>query len=140
MHPSHPLASRTKLKLQDFADHAVALLDDTHATRRLLDQALVSQDVALRTVLTVNQIGLAVAFARAGQAMTFAPRHIVGSDVETGVLKTVLIDSPALLATRFVLCRHKTRPPTLPAEAFLVALRRQFAALDREVHRERRGR
>lgn len=140
MHPAHPLASRTKLNLQDLADHPVALLDDTHATRRLLDTALASQGVALRTILTVNQISLAVAFARSGHAMTFAPRHIVGRDVDAGLLKTALIDYPTLMATRFVLCRHKSRLPTLPAQAFLVALRQQFVALDREVHRKRRRR
>src|SRR5882757_1994012 len=33
MHPTHPLASRTKLKLRDLADQRVALLDDSHVTR-----------------------------------------------------------------------------------------------------------
>jgi DNA-binding transcriptional LysR family regulator len=140
MHPSHPLAARSKLAIADIADHSVVLLDETHATRRLLDTALASTGVSLRAILTVNQIGLAIAFARSGQAMTFAPRHIVGSDVDAGLLTTVVINSPSLLATRFVLCRHKSRPPTLPAQAFLVALGQQFAALDREVHRKQRRR
>lgn len=140
MHPEHPLASRRKLTLQELTRHPVVLLDDSHATRTLMDRALSLQGLTLQTMLTVNQIGLAVALARSRQAMTFAPSHIVRADVKAGALKTALIDYPTLQATRFVLCRHKTRPPTLPAQAFLVALRRQFSALDVEVHRRRKPR
>jgi DNA-binding transcriptional LysR family regulator len=139
MHPSHPLASLTKVTLQDLSKHPIATLDETHATRTLMDRALALEGLSLRTVLTVNQIGLAAAFARSNKAMTFAPSHVVGTDVEEGLLKTALIDFPTLRATRFVLCRHRSRPPTLPAQAFLVGLRRQFAALDVEIQK-RRGR
>ena len=139
MHPAHPLASRTKLKLRDLADQRVVLLDDTHVTRLRMDKALASEGVSLQSVLTTNQVSLAVSFARAGLAMTFAPRHIVRDDVKAGVLKTALIDYPSLLNTRFVLCRHKSRVPTLPAQAFLIALQQQFTAIDNEVNR-RRGR
>lgn len=140
MHPRHPLASRAKLSLSELAKHPVALLDDTHATRTLLDRALAHQNVTLQTMLTVNQIELAVAFARSKQAMTFAPSHLVRADVAAGRLKTVSLDYPTLTTTRFVLCRHKARAPTLPAQAFLVALRQQFLALDREVNRRGRRR
>jgi DNA-binding transcriptional LysR family regulator len=137
MHPKHPLASRAKLKLRDLADQRVALLDDTHVTRILLDKALALEGVSVQSVLTVTQVSLAVAFARTERALTFAPRHIVRDDVKAGVLKTALIDYPSLLSTRFVLCRHKSRAPTLPAQAFLIALQRQFTALDTEINRPR---
>jgi DNA-binding transcriptional LysR family regulator len=136
MHPRHPLAARARLTLSQLASHPAALLDETHATRTLLDRALARRGVTLQTMLTVNQIELAIAFARSRQAMTFAPSHMVRPDVTVGLLKTVALDDPALSATRFVLCRHKTRAPTLPAQAFLVALQRQFSALDREVNRK----
>jgi DNA-binding transcriptional LysR family regulator len=136
MHPAHPLASRAKVTLRELAKHPVALLDDTHATRTLLDRALALEDLKLQTILTVNQIGLAAAFARSKRAMTFAPSQAVRADVDAGLLKTVLINYPTLLATRFVLCRHKSRPPTLPAQAFMIALQRQFTALDVEIHRK----
>jgi DNA-binding transcriptional LysR family regulator len=137
MHPAHPLASRTKLKIRDLANQRVALLDDSHGTRMLMDKTLASEGVSLQSVLTVSQVSLAVTFARTGLAMTFAPRHIVRDDVKAGVLKTALIDHPSLSSTRFVLCRHKSRVPPLPAQAFLIALQRQFTALDAEVNRPR---
>jgi DNA-binding transcriptional LysR family regulator len=140
MHPDHPLASRSKVTLRELARHPVALLDGTHATRILLDRALALEGLTLRTVLTVNEIGLAAAFARSNQAMTFAPSHVVGDDVRAGSLKTAYIDYPTLRATRFVLCRHKSRLPTLPAQAFLLALSRQFTALDADLHKKAKRR
>jgi DNA-binding transcriptional LysR family regulator len=137
MLPTHPLAARAKLKLRELAAHPVALLDNTHATRMLMDKALAIEGVSLQSVLTVTQVSLAVAFARTGLALTFAPRHIVREDVKAGVLKTALIDYPSLLSTRFVLCRHKSRAPTLPAQAFLLALQRQFTALNADEHKGR---
>lgn len=140
MHPAHPLASRAKVTLRDLAKHPVALLDDTHATRTLIDRALALEGLNLQTILTVNQIGLAATFARSKRAMTFAPSQVVRVDVDAGLLRTAIIDYPTLLATRFVLCRHKSRPPSLPAQAFMIALQREFTALDVEIHRKRRRR
>ena len=142
MHPAHPLASRAKVTLREVTDHPhpVALLDDTHATRTLLDRALALEGLSLQVMLTVNQVGLALALVRSSLAMTFLPSQVARLDVEAGSLKTVIIDYPTLLATRFVLCRHKSRPLSLPAQAFLIALRQQFTALDSEIHRRRKRR
>lgn len=137
MPPKHPLASRAKLKLRDLADQRVAQLDETHVTRILMDAALALEGVTVQPVLTVTQVSLAVAFARTEGTLTFAPRHIVEDDVKAGRLKTALIDHPSLSSTRFVVCRHKTRAPTLPAQAFLIALQRQFTALDTGTRRLR---
>ena len=56
------------------------------------------------------------------------------------VLTTALIEHPGFLNTRFVLCRHGSRSPTVPAQAFMIALQREFAALDAEVSRLRKRR
>ncbi len=136
MHPTHALASRAKVTLREITSHPAALLDDSHATRTLMDKALALEGLKLMSVLTVNMVGLATTFARTKLAISFAPSLVVRADVKAGLLKTVLIDSPTLLATRFVLCRHKSRPPTLPAQAFLIALQRELAALEVEMHRK----
>ncbi len=137
VHPDHPFARRSKLSLEDISNQRVALIDDAHVTRRLMDQALASARIRLQASLTINQIGLAIAYARKGMAMTFAPRHIVRDDVRAGTLKTVAIDHASLLSTRTVLCRHRTRAPTRPAQAFLATLRREFTALEAEGRKRR---
>jgi DNA-binding transcriptional LysR family regulator len=140
MHPAHPLASRAKVTLRELVSHPVALLDDSHTTRTLMDKALALEGLKLESVLTINAVGLIAEFALTKKAITFAPSLIVHADVKAGLLKTTLIDYPTLLGTRFVLCRHKSRPPTLPAQAFLIALQRQLAVLDVEMRRKGRRR
>jgi DNA-binding transcriptional LysR family regulator len=140
MHPGHPLASRTRVMLRDLAKHPVALLDDTHATRTIMDRALALEGLSLQTMLTVNEIGLALAFARSQQVITFVPGLVAHADVRAGLLRAVPIDYPSFLTTRFVLCRHKSRPPTLPAQAFLSTLRQEFTALDAEMKKKTKRR
>jgi DNA-binding transcriptional LysR family regulator len=138
MHPTHPLASRERLKLCDLADQRVVLLDDTHLTPVRLEKALAAEGVCVNCVLRVTQNHLAIAMARKGLAMAFAPRQFALDDLRAGTLTTALIDHPGFLNTRFVLCR--SRSPTVPAQAFMIALQREFAALDAEVSRLRKRR
>lgn len=140
MHPKHPLAERTRLSLRDLASYPVALLDETHATRKLLDRALAVEAIALRPILSLNEIGLGVEFAASGMAIVFAPRYVVRAQVSAGNVKTVILDYPSFLNTRFALCRHRTRPPTVPARVFMQTLQRQFTALDKEINKRPRRR
>jgi DNA-binding transcriptional LysR family regulator len=140
MHPAHPLASRARLKVRDLADQRVALLDGSHVTRLRLDQALASEGVAVHCVMDVTRVHHVIAIARKGLAMAFAPSEFARDGVKAGTLKTALIDHPGLLTTRYVLCRHKSRTPTVPAQAFLMALQRQFTALDAKSRKVRRRR
>jgi len=133
--PNHPLASQDKVSLRELAEHPVALPDDT--TRRLLDRALALEGITLQPRITFNGIGLAATCALTNQIACIAPSLVVRNAVEEGLLTTALIDHPALPVTRFVLCHHKTRPPTIPALAFMTALQRQFTAYDLELHAKR---
>ncbi|MBW8784624.1 MAG: LysR family transcriptional regulator [Novosphingobium sp.] len=134
MHPSHPLASRERIQMRELADHWIAMPDRTHVTRMLLDRVLAEEGLSIKPSLIFNQFALPIALARAGEAITFIPRLVARADVQSGLLKAVLIDHPLLLNTRFVLCQHRTRRPTVPARAFLLELRRQFDSLDGEVN------
>ena len=132
MRPSHPLASRAKLTLRELADYPVALLDETNTTRIVLDRALAAEGLSLTAKVTVSDPFLALAVARSNQVIAFSPSQVARADVESGLLKAVMVDAPTLLATRSVLCRHRSRPMTLAAQAFLLALRRRFTALEDE--------
>jgi DNA-binding transcriptional LysR family regulator len=140
MHPAHPLASRKRLTLRDLADQRVTLLDDTHVTTVRLNKALAAEGISVHCVLSVTQVHMAIAIARKGLAMAFGPHIIARDDLKAGMLKTALIDHPSFLSTRFVLCRHKSRAPTVPAQAFLIALQQQFVALGARVSKVRRRR
>jgi DNA-binding transcriptional LysR family regulator len=132
MRPAHPLASRGKVTLRELTEHPVMLLDETNTTRIVLDRALAAEGLSLQARVTVSHLPVAFALARSHQVITFSPSEAARTDVEAGLLKVVGIDAPMLLATRSVLCRHRSRPMTLAAQAFLLALRRQFTALEGE--------
>src|SRR5262249_6781873 len=77
--------------------------------------------------VTLSHVGLIAAYASAGLGLTFVPSLAVRAEVNAGHVKCAAIDDVLFGQTRFVLCRHKTRPPTLPARAFIAALRLHFA-------------
>jgi len=131
LHPSHPLAAKRALKLADLADQRIALLDHTFVTRTLLDSAAASEGVLIPATLTINHIGHAINYARQRMGISFAPRHIVQDEVDSGALKALPVDHPLLSSARTVLCRHKHRTPTRAAQAFLTLLKKHFQALER---------
>jgi len=130
MHPDHPLASHRALTLRQIANHPVALPDLSTITRALLDQALASRGISMHTKVTFSGVGFVSACVRANRLVGFAPSLVVRSDVEAGLVAMARIVDRALPATRFVLCKHKSRLMPLPAQAFMSALQRRFADLD----------
>jgi DNA-binding transcriptional LysR family regulator len=127
MPPDHPLAERRKLSIHDLAQHRVALLDETHVTKVMLNRAYAKQGLKPLVDITLSHVGLISTYAREGLGLTIVPRLAVMQDIKAGRVRAALIDDPSFQRTRFVLCRHKARPPTLPAQAFLATLRTQFA-------------
>ena len=137
MRPDHPLAARSRLTLGDLASHPVALPDDSTVTRSLLDQAMVHEALSFQTRVTFNGIGFGIACVRSTELLALVPSLVANAEVEAGVLKSAHIDYPTLNGTRFVLCRHRTRPPSRPAEAFFKVLRNHFEKHAEEPERSR---
>jgi DNA-binding transcriptional LysR family regulator len=126
MPPSHPLGKRKKLSIRELAGHRVAMLDETHVTNRMLTRAYAKEGLKPLVDITLSHVGFITAYAREGLGLTIVPQLLVLEEIRSGRLHAATIDDPLFQQTRFVLCRHKSRPPTLPAQAFLGALRDQF--------------
>lgn len=135
-HPSNNLARRRSLRLTDLRGQRVAMLDRTFTTRSLLDSALADSGLTLPATVTINHIGHAIAFASSNMGIAFVPRHIVDEQVKAGVLKAIPLHHATLEGSHTSLCRHRARPLTKPAEAFLRVLQRRFDA----IKARRRGR
>jgi DNA-binding transcriptional LysR family regulator len=127
--PHHPLAKYRKISIQQLAQHPIALLDDSYFTHRVVMQTLAQYALQPKIALTLSQAGFASTYAREGLGLTVVPRLLAAEDIDAGLVREIAIEHPQLQSTRFVLCRHRTRPPSLPAQAFLVALRAQFQKL-----------
>ena len=138
VHPSHPFARRRRLRLAELAGQRIAMLDRTFVTRTLIESALASEGLALSATVTINHIGHAITYAMANMGITFAPWHIVHEQVTAGRLQAIPLQHPILEESKTSLCRHRSRPPTRPAQAFLDVLRKHFAEVEGRRLRRRR--
>jgi DNA-binding transcriptional LysR family regulator len=129
VHPSHAFARRRTLRLADLVSQRIAMLDRTFVTRTLMESALASEGLTLPAVITINHIGHAVTYAATNMGIAFAPWHIVQNQVKAGLLKAIPMQHPILGSSKTSLCRHRTRPTTRPALAFIDVLRKHFAAI-----------
>lgn len=130
MPPYHALSKRKILSIRELARHRIAMLNETHVTRIMLTRAYAKEGLKPLVDVTLSQVSLLAAYAREGLGITILPRLAVREDIHAGRLKAAMIDDPLFRQTRFVLCRHKARTPTLPAQAFLAALRAQFGGVN----------
>lgn len=125
--PTHRYASRDNLTVHELVGEPVAMGNFTHVSRQLINRVFAEADLPVQCRLVFNQFALSIELAQRGQVVTIAPRHSAWKDIEAGRLRAVPIDHPTLLSTRFVLCRHKSKEPTIPAWAFLERLADRFA-------------
>ena len=130
MPSQHPLADRKKVSIRELSTFRVAMLDETHVTSVLITRAYATEGLKPLVDMTLSTVGLVATYAREGLGLTFIPYLAVREDARAGRVKVAAIDNPMFQRTRFVLCRHKSRPPTLPAQAFLAALRVQITRLN----------
>jgi DNA-binding transcriptional LysR family regulator len=126
VHPAHALAKRRSLGLGELRDEPLALMDPSFRTRALLDRAAARDNVVLTAALTLNHIGHCVSFARQQMGVSFAPRHIVEDDVAAGTVVAIPIKNSLLSGTRTALCRHRSRPLSRAAQAFLAVLKAEL--------------
>ncbi len=136
----HPLADRRKLTIRELAQHRIAILDETHVSTRMITRAYAKEGLKPLVDSTHSHPGLVATYVRQGLGLTIFPRLFLLDDIKAGRLHAAVIDDPLFQRTRFVLCRHKTRPPTLPAQAFMATLRTHFARFntDRSLGEPRR--
>ncbi|MBS0580460.1 MAG: LysR family transcriptional regulator [Proteobacteria bacterium] len=125
--PGHPLGRRRSLTICELAQHRLALLDDAHVTHALVNRAFAAEGLKPHIDVRLSHVGVTTAYVREGLGLTVLPSLAVRADARAGRVRTVAIDDPLFRATRFVLCHPKAREPTLPARAFMAALRLQFA-------------
>jgi len=129
MATDHPLARGKIVEPKQLLDFPLTLLDSSHATRRLVDRLLAESGLVAEPRMNVSLVSLAAAAARSGLSVTVLPRHAVKDDVAAGRLCVVPIPDTRLQASRFVVCRHRQRPLSRPAAAFLQVLENRFRAL-----------
>lgn len=123
MHPDHPLAAHSSLRLADCQPWPVVLGDDSFGSRRLIDRLLAQSRIRLLVVAESGSVETCKALARHARAICFQFEAGTRRDVALGELAAVPLSDPELAASRLVLASRSGRAlPNAPAN-FLETLR-----------------
>jgi len=93
VHPDHPLAGKSKIGLAELCAHPLALMDQRFRIRQTVDLAASDCGQNISPVLTTNSIAMLIRTARAKRAATVLPEFSVRTELDTGRLVAVEIDS-----------------------------------------------
>jgi DNA-binding transcriptional LysR family regulator len=120
--PSHPLASRRKVKASALQDQDFILFERDIPTRRATDRILKSHDVRVRRVAEFDNIETIKRAVEVGFGLAIVPRPSVIDEQNRGQLAVVALDGPEW--TRSVGVIHRSdRQPTAAARKFIELLK-----------------
>ena len=123
--PSHALARRRRVRLDELSGEPLVLLDRTTASRALLDDALAVAGVAPRVVMEMNSVEVIKRLVELGFGLSVVPDLAVRAEVARGTLASVAL--PAPFAAREVALVTSTTGPLSPApRAFLTTARTEL--------------
>jgi DNA-binding transcriptional LysR family regulator len=115
MRPTHPLAKKQSVTLEELALHPMCLPESSFRTRQLLKVAEVAERVFLQPSVTSNSLALLKTLLSSGDLLTLLPMLAVSEEVERGALAAVPVQSTALEETSVHLIsrlgRHLTPAP-----------------------------
>jgi len=130
VHPGHRLAKRRSIRLAELVNERLARMDESSVTRTRLDRAALRDRVRLPVLFTVNHSLHTYAFPRREIGVAFGPRHSFVDDVAAGLLVAIPIKNPVLSRSRTALCRHRSRPLSRAAKAFLSVLKEELLQME----------
>lgn len=94
--PNHPIADRKSIALAELEEWPLALLHGRYGIRQLLEHAQQFEKFTLRSSLSTNLISVLMSFVQSGQGLTLLPKFSVATEVTTGRLSAVLLESAVL--------------------------------------------
>ncbi len=86
--PDHPVT------VQQLQTYPLLMLERASGTRTYIDQFAQKQGVTLEPEIELGSIELLVQFARIGLGLSCVIRNFIGDELQTGVLKEVILDPP----------------------------------------------
>jgi DNA-binding transcriptional LysR family regulator len=120
--PSHPLASRRKVRAAELQDQDFVLFERDIPTRRAIDRILKSYGVTVRRVAEFDNIETIKRAVEVGFGLAIVPRPSVIDEQQRGQLSVVALAGPEW--TRSVGIIHRSdRQPTAAARKFIELLK-----------------
>ena len=117
-HPSHPLARKRTVEVEDLAGLEFVSFDPGLSIRKAMDRFFRERGLHRTVVLEFDNIQMIKEALTIGSGVSLLPERTVRQEVTEGRLMTRVIDAPELVRPVGIVCRRgKTFSPT--ASAFL---------------------
>lgn len=94
--PSHPLASRRRVRTSDIAAEAFILFQPDSVSRQIVDEHLTEVGITPRVVMEMRSPEAMRKLVEAGVGISFLPRIAVAESLTTGALKEVRVTGLSL--------------------------------------------
>jgi DNA-binding transcriptional LysR family regulator len=118
VHPSHPLARKRTVEVEDLAGLEFVSFDPGLSIRKAMDRFFRERGLHRTVVLEFDNIQMIKEALTIGSGVSLLPERTVRQEVTEGRLVTRVIDAPELVRPVGIVCRRgKTFSPT--ASAFL---------------------
>ena len=119
VHPKHPLAGATSVKLRELSAHRLCLPETGLRLRQIIGMAESNDSVSLNPDVTTNSLHLLRDMAKSGNYATLLPEISAIAELNCGELVSVPVANAGLQSTSIsLICRLGRTLPTAPA-AFL---------------------
>ncbi|WP_312239525.1 LysR family transcriptional regulator [Pantoea sp.] len=124
--PTHPLAQRHSLTLEDICAYPVALPVSSFGLRQTFDKVTRSLHLIPQSIVNTNNLELTKAMAIAGRTLTIGPKLIAVKEIEQGLLCAVPVDNNAMASASIEICVHRDRSLSSAAHQFLKQVCKEF--------------
>lgn len=125
--PSHPLAGRSQISLNEISSLRVAMPDPSFGARRILDSALSELGISIPMLLTTNSIDLTLRVTSTGDTLTVLPRFAIRRKLQSGQLVAVPFAERQLLTGTLMVCKRPDRMLSAPALRLLEYIQASFS-------------
>jgi DNA-binding transcriptional LysR family regulator len=109
--PNHDWAHRTSVRMAELQLIPLGLPEQTFGVRRIIDAAAQAAGIELQPALTSDSFEALRGFARQGGGGSLLPRLSIEPERKANILKSILIDVPALNETTADVIVLKSRRP-----------------------------
>ena len=113
-HPNHPLAKRASVSLTDLDGERFISFEPDQPTRKVIDKALRDQGIHIQHAIEFDSVETVKRAVEIENGISIVPSRTVLSEVDSGVLAAVAIDTPQMWRPLGILLkRDRARSPAV---------------------------
>lgn len=115
MAPTHPLASRPEIELQELRGEPIGIPDRSFGIRNLVEHVIKQEQMDIDIRLETNSIGMVRQFAGQGMGVGFLPAFSFERDARAGTLVGIPLKNVELTEATLQICKRRETELYSPA-------------------------